>query len=164
MRLYAVPWRLGIALFAVRGKSLRNGHRLVPREVCDRGRAVRQLIAVGRHVCRRRLNAASVTSENWVTRPEVAIRVLVMKPDQPTGAVMLLPGGHGNINLDAQAHIGWGEDDFLIRTRSVMPTADRLRSFRTSPPTISRRSRSRAFGPRRCRPTICARSPTTCAA
>jgi hypothetical protein len=62
-------------------------------------------------------HAASVTSENWVTRPDVLNRVLVMKPDQPTGAVMLLPGGHGNINLDAQARLGWGEDDFLLRTR-----------------------------------------------
>jgi pimeloyl-ACP methyl ester carboxylesterase len=62
-------------------------------------------------------HAASVTSENWVTRPDVLNRVLVMKPDQPTGAVMLLPGGHGNINLDAKAHVGWGEDDFLLRTR-----------------------------------------------
>jgi hypothetical protein len=62
-------------------------------------------------------HAASVASENWVTRPDVLNRVLVLKPDQPTGAVMLLPGGHGNINLDAQARIGWGEDDFLLRTR-----------------------------------------------
>jgi hypothetical protein len=62
-------------------------------------------------------HAASVASENWGTRPDVLNRVLVMKPDRPTGAVMLLPGGHGNINLDAQAHIGWGEDDFLLRTR-----------------------------------------------
>jgi hypothetical protein len=62
-------------------------------------------------------HAASVASENWGTRPGVLNRVLVLKPDQPTGAVMLLPGGHGNINLDAQAHIGWGEDDFLLRTR-----------------------------------------------
>jgi hypothetical protein len=62
-------------------------------------------------------HAASVTSENWSTRPDVLNRVLVMKPEQPTGAVILLPGGHGNINLDAQARIGWGEDDFLLRTR-----------------------------------------------
>jgi pimeloyl-ACP methyl ester carboxylesterase len=62
-------------------------------------------------------HAASVTSENWVTRPDVFNRVLVMKPDQPTGAAMLLPGGHGNINLDAQSHVGWGEDDFLLRSR-----------------------------------------------
>jgi pimeloyl-ACP methyl ester carboxylesterase len=94
-------------------------------------------------------HAASVTSENWGTRPDVFNRVLVMKPDQPAGAVMLLPGGHGNINLDAQSHIGWGEDDFLVRTRmryandgllTIIPdvAADHkppvsLAGFRTSP-------------------------------
>ena len=30
-------------------------------------------------------HAASVTSENWGTRPDVLNRVLVMKPDQPAG-------------------------------------------------------------------------------
>jgi hypothetical protein len=65
----------------------------------------------------RLLNAASVTADNWVTRPNTAVRVLLMKANQPTDAVMLLPGGHGNINLDSQGHIGWGEDDFVIRTR-----------------------------------------------
>lgn len=65
--------------------------------------------------------ADSVTSENWITRLDVANRVLVMKPDQPTGGVMLLPGGHGNINLDSEAHVGWGEDDFLLRTRQLYP-------------------------------------------
>ena len=64
------------------------------------------------------VNAASVTSENWATRPDMVDRVLLMKPDQPSGAVILLPGSHGNINLDAQGHLGWGEDDFLIRTRT----------------------------------------------
>jgi hypothetical protein len=94
-------------------------------------------------------HAASVTSENWGTRPDVFNRVLVMKPDHPAGAVMLLPGGHGNINLDAQSHIGWGEDDFLVRTRmryandgllTIIPdvAADHkppvsLAGFRTSP-------------------------------
>ena len=63
--------------------------------------------------------AASVVSEVWITRPDAATRVLVIKPDQATGAVMLLPGGHGNINLDAQDHISWGEDDFLLRTRML---------------------------------------------
>jgi hypothetical protein len=63
------------------------------------------------------VNAGSVTSENWTTRPDTVDRVLLMKPDQPSGAVILLPGGHGNMNLDAQAHLGWGEDDFLVRTR-----------------------------------------------
>jgi hypothetical protein len=63
------------------------------------------------------LNATSVTADNWVTRPNTAVRVLLMKANQPTDAVMLLPGGHGNINLDSQGHVGWGEDDFVIRTR-----------------------------------------------
>jgi hypothetical protein len=63
------------------------------------------------------LNAASVTADYWVTRPNTAVRVLLMKASQPADAVMLLPGGHGNINLDSQGHIGWGEDDFVIRTR-----------------------------------------------
>lgn len=63
------------------------------------------------------LNAASVTAGNWVTRPNTAVRVLLMKANHPADAVMLLPGGHGNINLDSQGHVGWGEDDFVIRTR-----------------------------------------------
>ena len=63
------------------------------------------------------LNAASVIADNWVTRPNTAVRVLLMKANRPADAVILLPGGHGNINLDSQGHIGWGEDDFVIRTR-----------------------------------------------
>jgi hypothetical protein len=60
---------------------------------------------------------ASVIVDNWATRPNTAVRVLLMKANQPAAAVLLLPGGHGNLNLDSQGHIGWGEDDFLIRTR-----------------------------------------------
>ena len=63
------------------------------------------------------LNAASVLADNWVTRPNTVVRVLLMKANRPADAVVLLPGGHGNINLDSQGHIGWGEDDFVIRTR-----------------------------------------------
>jgi len=63
------------------------------------------------------LSAASVIADNWVTRPNTAVRVLLMKANRPADAVILLPGGHGNINLDSQGHIGWGEDDFVIRTR-----------------------------------------------
>jgi hypothetical protein len=52
------------------------------------------------------VNATSVTSENWATRPDTVDRVLLMKPDQPTGAVILLLGSHGNINLDAEGRLG----------------------------------------------------------
>jgi pimeloyl-ACP methyl ester carboxylesterase len=58
-----------------------------------------------------------IISEYWASR-DTAARVLLMKPARPKGGVLLLPGGHGNINLDVQAQIGWGRDDFLIRTRA----------------------------------------------
>lgn len=60
---------------------------------------------------------AASAIDNWPTRPGTAVRVLLTKASQPTDAVMLLPGGHGNINLDSRGHIGWGEDDFVIRSR-----------------------------------------------
>lgn len=63
-------------------------------------------------------DAVRVESTYWATRSGVSARVLLMTPPNPIGAVFLVPGGHGNINLDVQAHIGWGEDDFVIRTRS----------------------------------------------
>ena len=61
-------------------------------------------------------NAASVIAD-WVTRPNTVVRVLLMKANQPANAVVLLPGDHGNLNLDSQGYIGWGEDDFVVRTR-----------------------------------------------
>src|SRR5262245_41134472 len=64
-----------------------------------------------------------VTSEYWATRAGVSMRVLIMAPPEQRGGVILLPGGHGNINLDVQAHIGWGQDDFVIRTRVSYPRA-----------------------------------------
>jgi hypothetical protein len=62
------------------------------------------------------VRAASVTVANWLTRPNVTVRVVVMNANQAADAVMLLPGGHGNINLDSQGQIGWGADDFVVRT------------------------------------------------
>src|SRR5262249_23695374 len=47
----------------------------------------------------------------------------MMAAPEPRAGVILLPGGPGNINLDAQAHIGWGRDDFVIRTRASNPRA-----------------------------------------
>jgi hypothetical protein len=42
----------------------------------------------------------------------------LISPANSWGAVVLLPGGHGNINLDQQGQVGWGQDDFLVRTRA----------------------------------------------
>ncbi len=67
--------------------------------------------------------AVRVESVYWATRSGVSARVLLMTPANPVGAVFLVPGGHGNINLDVQAHIGWGEDDFAVRTRGYYAQA-----------------------------------------
>ena len=64
-----------------------------------------------------------VVSEYWATRQGVSARVLMMAPSEPRAGVILLPGGHGNINLDVQAHIGWGHDDFVIWIRASYPRA-----------------------------------------
>ena len=95
-------------------------------------------------------DAAAVVTDNWATRPGTTVRVLLMKANRPTDAAVLLPGGHGNLNLDSQGHIGWGEDDFAVRTRwhyfdqgiaAIIPdvAADHkppvsLKGFRTSEP------------------------------
>jgi pimeloyl-ACP methyl ester carboxylesterase len=62
-----------------------------------------------------------IASDYWATRQGLSARVLLMIPAEPRGGVMLLPGGHGNINLDVQAQLGWGHDDFVIRTRANYP-------------------------------------------
>src|SRR5215510_9729251 len=54
----------------------------------------------------------------WPTRSGFSSRVLVILPKASRIGVLLLPGGHGNINLSVQAQIGWGEDDLVIRTRA----------------------------------------------
>jgi hypothetical protein len=64
-----------------------------------------------------------VVAVYWPTRQNVAARVLVMLPASPRAGVMLLPGGHGNLNLDVQGQPGWGLDDFVIRTRMSYPQA-----------------------------------------
>src|SRR5262249_28300398 len=61
--------------------------------------------------------STSVAATYWPTRAGVSARVLVMLPPKIRAGVMLLPGGHGNLNLDARGQIGWGVDDFLVRTR-----------------------------------------------
>jgi hypothetical protein len=58
-----------------------------------------------------------IESVYWPTRSGISTRVLGMLPKEDRGGVILLPGGHGNINLNSQAHIGWGLDDFVVRTR-----------------------------------------------
>jgi len=64
-----------------------------------------------------------VVAAYWPTRQGISTRVLVMLPKEERAGLILLPGGHGNINLSSQAQIGWGVDDFVIRTRATYAQA-----------------------------------------
>ena len=51
------------------------------------------------------------------TRPGQRLRALVLRPREPTGSIVLLAGGHGNLDLQADGRIGWGSQNQLVRTR-----------------------------------------------
>lgn len=51
------------------------------------------------------------------TRPGAAVRALVVRPDIPSGSVILLAGGHGNLDLGRDGRIGWGARNQVVRTR-----------------------------------------------
>lgn len=63
--------------------------------------------------------AATATVEDVPTRPGVTIRALVLAPENPKGVVLLYPGGHGGLQLTKEGAIGWGEGNFLVRTRQL---------------------------------------------
>jgi hypothetical protein len=52
------------------------------------------------------------------TRPGQRVRALLLAPDKPAGSVILLAGGHGNLALTRDGHIGWGRGNQLVRTRA----------------------------------------------
>lgn len=52
------------------------------------------------------------------TRPGVTVRGLFAKPAAPVGSVILLAGGHGNLNLGKDGSIGWGKGNQVVRTRA----------------------------------------------
>ena len=51
------------------------------------------------------------------TRPGLFVRAMLLEPKQPIGSVILLAGGHGNLDLSLDGAIGWGTDNQLVRTR-----------------------------------------------
>lgn len=51
------------------------------------------------------------------TRPDVTQRLLVLAPPAPVGAVILFAGGHGGLQIGPGGELGWGEGNFLIRSR-----------------------------------------------
>jgi pimeloyl-ACP methyl ester carboxylesterase len=52
------------------------------------------------------------------TRPDIKVRVLLERPAQPVGSVVLLAGGHGNLDLGPGGKIGWGGGNQLVRSRA----------------------------------------------
>lgn len=54
------------------------------------------------------------------TRPGVTQKFILIKPVNPIASVILFAGGHGNLELSSLfgiPTIGWGENNFLVRTR-----------------------------------------------
>ena len=53
------------------------------------------------------------------SRPGVTQRMLVLTPPRPKAAVILLAGGHGGLQLQADGSMNWGKGNFLVRTRNI---------------------------------------------
>ena len=57
-------------------------------------------------------------------RPGVTLRVLVDRPAAPVGSIVLMAGGDGVLDLDAQGNIGSGlRENHLVRTRAAYAKA-----------------------------------------
>lgn len=53
------------------------------------------------------------------TRPGVTQRLLVLAPEAPKAVVVLFPGGHGGLQIAADGSLGWGGNNFLVRSRNL---------------------------------------------
>lgn len=77
------------------------------------------------------------------TRPGVTQRFIVVAPPQPKAAVILFAGGHGGLQIDEAGNMGWGQGNFLVRTRQLFARQELLvavidaPSDRQSPPYLS---------------------------
>ena len=76
------------------------------------------------------LLALSLWAENTIkvvdipTRSGVSERILVLTPPVVKATVVLFAGGHGGIQLSSDGAFGWGEGNFLIRTRELFAKED----------------------------------------
>jgi pimeloyl-ACP methyl ester carboxylesterase len=53
------------------------------------------------------------------TRPGVAQRILLKQPKEPQASLILFAGGHGNLAISDDGGIGWGQNNFLVRSRNL---------------------------------------------
>ena len=64
---------------------------------------------------------AAETLVSLESRPSVAQSFLLLEAAHPVANVILFAGGHGNLHLAgdvSQPTIGWGKNNFLVRTRN----------------------------------------------
>lgn len=80
--------------------------------------------------------AASVPAEELrtiLTRPGVTQSFLLLQPSgPPVASVILFAGGHGRLDLSPRG-IGWGRNNFLVRTRQQFVQQDLLVALVDSP-------------------------------
>jgi hypothetical protein len=64
---------------------------------------------------------SQVTQEivNLKTRDDVTMRVLLLSPKEPKASLILFAGGHGGLRIFPNGSMQWGENNFLIRTKSI---------------------------------------------
>ena len=69
------------------------------------------------------LSADNETLATIESRPGVRQKFILIQPPNPTASVILFAGGHGALDLAESAvggvAIGWGENNFLVRTRRL---------------------------------------------
>lgn len=53
------------------------------------------------------------------SRPGVTQRFLLLTPANPRAVAILFAGGHGGLTINDNGGFGWGEGNFLVRTREV---------------------------------------------
>jgi dienelactone hydrolase len=77
------------------------------------------------------------------TRPDVHQRMLVLSPQKPKAAAILMAGGHGGLQISTDGRLGWGKGNFLVRSRQLIADQGLLvavvdaPSDRQNPPYLS---------------------------
>lgn len=68
---------------------------------------------------------SSTVIREFATRPSMSVRAIVTSPEKAVGQVILLPGGGGDIGLNASGQITSPQmaDNFTVRTRSLFVDA-----------------------------------------
>ncbi len=66
------------------------------------------------------LRAQTAEVHDLPTRDQVTQRVLWVQAAEPKAIMVVLPGGHGGLQISAEGRIGWGETIFFVRNREAL--------------------------------------------